>query len=280
MVSVISSHVLVQNDTCYHLMSRLKVIQSNAALENAIPDRREVVAPAWSSDFFAHIQNNFSISFFNLPGYVEQTRGGGGGFNFAQRSKKAYSCWWGTSLWHFSTHKPTLSTWCCFFFPVQVFNLSGSYAERGAVQGGAGGGLMGTRHEGKQASKPQQKPQTWPGVKHDSLVTCQAASGVITPNTVDYITLNSTQSERGERRANRAEHLGKMCFLNGHERLRRTSIFCILIWESSVNVSCSNPPGFIVSEEPLQFFFFFFFSLSLLDFTLLNKWIFLADTCN
>lgn len=82
-----------------------------------------------------------------------------------------------------------------FFFPAQVFNLSGSYAERGAVQGGAGGGLMGIRHEGKQASKPQQKPQTWPGVKHDSLVTCQAASGVITPNTADYITLNSRQSE-------------------------------------------------------------------------------------
>lgn len=48
----------------------------------------------------------------------------------------------------------------CFFSPAQVFNLSGSYAERGAVQGGAGGGLMGIRHEGKQASKPQQKPQT------------------------------------------------------------------------------------------------------------------------
>ena len=69
-------------------MSRLKVIQSNAALENAIPDRREVVAPAWSSDFFAHIQNNFSISFFNLPGYVEQTRGGGEGSILRKDQKK------------------------------------------------------------------------------------------------------------------------------------------------------------------------------------------------
>lgn len=64
-----------------------------------------------------------------------------------------------------------------------------------AWAGGGGGqrGLMGIRQEGKQASKPQQKPPTWPRVKHNSLVTCQAASGVITPNAVDYIILNSAR---------------------------------------------------------------------------------------
>lgn len=118
-------------------------------------------------------------------------------FNFAQRKiKKTHSCWLGTSVWLFSFHHPTLSTRRCYFFAVQVFNLSGRYAGRGAEQEGSRGGLMGIRQEGKQASKPQQKPQTWPRVKHDSLVTCQAASGVIAPNTMDYITLNSTHTRR------------------------------------------------------------------------------------
>lgn len=62
------------------------------------------------------------------------------------------------------------------------------------VSWGEQGGLMGIRQEGKQASKPQQKPQTWPRVKHNSLVTCQAASGVIAPNVMDYIILNSTHT--------------------------------------------------------------------------------------
>lgn len=96
----------------------------------------------------------FSISFFNLPGYVER-------FSFAQRSKKKRIAADEDQACDISALTSQLFQLdAVFFFPAQVFNLSGSYAERGAVQGGAGGGLTGIRHEGKQASKPQQKPQT------------------------------------------------------------------------------------------------------------------------
>lgn len=83
----------------------------------------------------------------------------------------------------------------CFFsflkknpFLVQVLNLSRWYAgSRGEHRG-----LMGIKQQGKQASKLKQKPQTWPRVNCKSLVTCQAASGVIRPNTMGFITLNYT----------------------------------------------------------------------------------------
>lgn len=85
----------------------------------------------------------------------------------------------------------------CFFsflkknpFLVQVLNLSRRYAG----SGGEHRGLMGIKQQGKQASKLKQKPQTWPRVNRKSLVTCQAASGVITPNTMGFITLNYTHT--------------------------------------------------------------------------------------
>lgn len=81
---------------------------------------------------------------------------------------------------------------------------------------------MGIRQQGKQASKPQQKPQTRPGVKHDSLVTCQAASGVIAPNTVDYITPNSTHATS---ESNRAEHLRRVCFFDGRTPPEQNCIY-------------------------------------------------------
>lgn len=112
-------------------------------------------------------------------------------------------------VWHFSFHRLTLLTRCCYFFHCRyLIYLSGMLGE----EGGKPGGLMGIRQEGKQASKPQQKPQTWPRVKHDSLVTCQAASGVITLSTMDRISLNCAHPE-WRQRANGAHCCGIMGFL-------------------------------------------------------------------
>lgn len=118
--------------------------------------------------------------------------------NTVMTSGKRHCCWLFQMCFFLLSFFWLLLLWApkdCFFsflkknpFLVQVLNLSRRYAG----SGGEHRGLMGIKQQGKQASKLKQKPQTWPRVNRKSLVTCQAASGVITPNTMGFITLNYT----------------------------------------------------------------------------------------
>lgn len=204
-----STLMLVQNGTCYRLMShprairaQVKLILIGVSLQCWLGAASPLLISKINSN---HFQFHSLILQSRLP---RGSRHGGGGSILRREIKKMHSCWRGTSLWHFSFHQPTLSTWCCYF-PFRCRYLICLAGMQGEEQSwGEQGGLMGIRQEGKQASKPQQKPQTWPRVKHNSLVTCQAASGVIAPNAMDYITLNSTHTHAGHA----SIHLGTVCF--------------------------------------------------------------------
>lgn len=134
---------------------------------------------------FAYIQNKL-WAFSSLISQYEPPLPGGNRYRvqYGSKSWKKKSCWWDTALRLFQLD-------AVISRPRYRYLISMAGMRREKLRRGMREGLLGIRQKGKQPSKPQQKPQTWPQVKHNSLVTHQAACGVIAPIASDCIMLNS-----------------------------------------------------------------------------------------
>lgn len=147
-----------------------------------LPQLREV-------RFCLYPKQTLSVLIFNLPVWLPARRGKQIRSSKWQK-KRLRGCWWGTGLRLFQLDAVIISR------PRYRYLICMAGMRRVELRWGKRGGLLGIRQEGKQASKPQQKPQTWPQVKHNSLVTHQAACGVIAPIALDCIALNSEHTAR------------------------------------------------------------------------------------
>lgn len=139
-ISVSVSEVGFDVATKQHLLSVDVTPTSDPSASKTHSARRERVVLAGSCESFPYIQNKLEpFKFHSLIFRRTLLRGSRYGVQFCgDRDQKMHSCWRENRSVTFQLSPANSFNFCCYFFPVQVFNLPGRYEGRRLELGGAG----------------------------------------------------------------------------------------------------------------------------------------------